>query len=232
MTMTEVEWWASDNPQELLQHVGPRATEEKQRLFACACCRRVFHFLTRPAIQDAIHTAERFALGMATKEDLRTGWLAVRKALQRAPLTTKWEVALMAFLYTTSESLGNDFTLQVAHEVMLAKIYDRLQADLPSNHQLLSLPGAIEECTYQSRIIRDLFSYHRVKCKTDWQTWQGGQLVTLARAIEVDERYQDLPILADALEDAGCTDDTILAHCRGPGPHVPGCWVISMLLGR
>jgi hypothetical protein len=41
-----------------------------------------------------------------------------------------------------------------------------------------------------------------------------------------------LPILADALEEAGCTDADILAHCRGPGPHVRGCWVVDLLLGK
>ena len=41
-----------------------------------------------------------------------------------------------------------------------------------------------------------------------------------------------LPILADALEDAGCGDVDILAHLRGPGPHVRGCWAVDPLLGR
>jgi len=41
-----------------------------------------------------------------------------------------------------------------------------------------------------------------------------------------------MPILADALEDAGCTDAAILEHCRGPGPHVRGCWVVDLILGK
>jgi hypothetical protein len=39
-------------------------------------------------------------------------------------------------------------------------------------------------------------------------------------------------ILADALEEAGCTDAAILSHLRGPGPHVRGCWVVDLLLGK
>jgi hypothetical protein len=39
-----------------------------------------------------------------------------------------------------------------------------------------------------------------------------------------------VPILADALEDAGCTDEAILAHCRGPGPHVQGCWLVDLIV--
>jgi len=48
-----------------------------------------------------------------------------------------------------------------------------------------------------------------------------------------DERAFDLmPVLGDALEDAGCTDRAILDHCRSPGPHVRGCWVVDLILGK
>jgi len=51
----------------------------------------------------------------------------------------------------------------------------------------------------------------------------------LARAIYEEGRCGDLPILADALEDAGCTDADILEHCRSAGPHVRGCWLLDLL---
>jgi hypothetical protein len=54
----------------------------------------------------------------------------------------------------------------------------------------------------------------------------------LAAAIYDDTAFDRLPILADALEEAGCHDAEILAHCRGPGPHVRGCWVIDLLIGK
>jgi hypothetical protein len=41
-----------------------------------------------------------------------------------------------------------------------------------------------------------------------------------------------LAVLADALEDAGCTEESILAHLRSPGPHVRGCWAVDLILGR
>ncbi|AMV28155.1 hypothetical protein VT84_27360 [Gemmata sp. SH-PL17] len=41
-----------------------------------------------------------------------------------------------------------------------------------------------------------------------------------------------MPILADALQDAGCDNDDILSHCRGEGPHVRGCWVVDLLTNR
>ena len=47
-----------------------------------------------------------------------------------------------------------------------------------------------------------------------------------------DRAFDRLPILADALEDAGCDNADVLAHCRGEGPHVRGCWVVDLILGK
>jgi hypothetical protein len=65
-----------------------------------------------------------------------------------------------------------------------------------------------------------------------WLAWNDGAVRRMAQAIYDDRRFADLPILADALEDAGCTDAALLAHCRGPGAHVRGCWVVDLLTGR
>jgi hypothetical protein len=54
----------------------------------------------------------------------------------------------------------------------------------------------------------------------------------IAGAIYEERAFDRLPILADALEEAGCTDAEVLEHCRGPGPHVRGCWVVDLLLGK
>jgi hypothetical protein len=54
----------------------------------------------------------------------------------------------------------------------------------------------------------------------------------LAEAIHADRRFEDLPILADALADAGCANAELLGHLGGPGPHARGCWVVDLLLGK
>jgi hypothetical protein len=54
----------------------------------------------------------------------------------------------------------------------------------------------------------------------------------LAEGIYEQRRFQDLPILADALEEAGYADAALLEHLRGPGPHVRGCWVVDLILGK
>jgi serine/threonine protein kinase len=74
--------------------------------------------------------------------------------------------------------------------------------------------------------------YWRLAADPNWLTWNDGCVARIARTIDDEGRFEDLPILADALEDAGCTDATVLDHCRKPGEHVRGCFVLSMLAAR
>jgi hypothetical protein len=80
-------------------------------------------------------------------------------------------------------------------------------------------------------LIRDIIAnpFHPITVNPSWLT---RTVVGLAQAIYTDRAFDRLPILADALEEAGCTDADILAHCRGPGPHVRGCWVVDLILGK
>ena len=65
-----------------------------------------------------------------------------------------------------------------------------------------------------------------------WLAWNGGTVPQLAQAIYEERAFDRLPILADALEEAGCTDAEILRHCREPGEHARGCWPLDRILGR
>src|SRR5262249_16297801 len=83
-------------------------------------------------------------------------------------------------------------------------------------------------------LLRDIFGhyFHRAIPDRWWLTWGECTVPRLARGIYESRAFTDLPILADALEEAGCTDEAILSHCRGPGPHVRGCWVVDLLLDK
>jgi hypothetical protein len=92
--LSEEQWLSCKEPAELLRLLGgDRLSQRKLRLFACACCLRVWPLLTRTAVHDAVHVAERFADGQASVVELRAGWSSVRRALSQAPLQTKWEDA-------------------------------------------------------------------------------------------------------------------------------------------
>ncbi|MBN9122373.1 MAG: hypothetical protein J0I06_25070 [Planctomycetes bacterium] len=66
----------------------------------------------------------------------------------------------------------------------------------------------------------------------DVSPWLTSDVVALARGIYDERAFDRMPILADALQDAGCDNVNVLDHCRGPGEHVRGCWVIDLLLGK
>jgi hypothetical protein len=63
-------------------------------------------------------------------------------------------------------------------------------------------------------------------------SWRTEVVVGLAAGMYESRDFAPMPVLADALEDAGCAAPDILAHCRGPGPHVRGCWVVDLVLGK
>src|SRR5439155_8378323 len=94
------------------------------------------------------------------------------------------------------------------------------------------------EQTVWAALIRDIFGnpFRHIEFASAWLTPTVTQLAQAAYDVRILPSGQldraHLAILADALLDAGCHNDDILAHCRGPGPHVRGCWVIDLLLGK
>jgi hypothetical protein len=91
----------------------------------------------------------------------------------------------------------------------------------------------LAELQAQTVLFRDIFRCppaRKVKCNPKWLT---SDVLALARGIYDDRAFDRMPILADALQDAGCDSDAILSHCRDPQQvHVRGCWVVDLLLGK
>jgi hypothetical protein len=92
-------------------------------------------------------------------------------------------------------------------------------------------PAEVAEADHQCRLLRDIFGnpFRPVTFSSEWRT---DTVLTLARQMYASRDFGAMPILADALQDAGCENDDILNHCRGPGPHVRGCWVVDLVLGK
>jgi hypothetical protein len=86
----------------------------------------------------------------------------------------------------------------------------------------------------QCQLLHDIFGnpFRPVAVDPRWLAWNFGTVPAIARHVYEERAFYDLPILADALEDAGCGDAAILDHCRSRGPHVRGCWVVDLLLGK
>ena len=90
------------------------------------------------------------------------------------------------------------------------------------------------EQTEQVRLLRDIFGnpFRFPSMDPAWLRWSDGTVVKIAQSIYDDRNFDRLPILADALEEAGCRDTDILGHCRQPAEHVRGCWVIDVVLAK
>jgi hypothetical protein len=104
------------------------------------------------------------------------------------------------------------------------------QADPGGPHDALA-----GEQAAQAALLRDLFGplpFRRVALAPAVLAWGDRTVLRLAEGIYQERRWADLPLLADALLDAGCDNDEVVAHLRGPGPHVRGCWVIDLLTER
>jgi hypothetical protein len=202
--MTEAEWQRCTIPDPMLTHLGERASERKLRLFAVACSRRVQHLIHEPGSLKALEVAERFADGRAD-----------RRALRRA-----YETAYGWYLYSDADPDGY-FAYPLASERALVAA------------QCVPAPTS-EELLAQAELLRELFGnpFWPVAVDPGWLAWNRGTVVQMARCIYEDQQFAELPYLADALEESACTDSAILKHCRQPGEHVRGCWVVDLLLGK
>jgi hypothetical protein len=96
---------------------------------------------------------------------------------------------------------------------------------------LADATGRSAESAAQSLLFRDIFGNPFCPVTFD-PRWRTSDVVDLAQAIYDDKAFERMPILADALMDAGCEEEQIIDHCRGEGPHVRGCWVVDLVLGK
>jgi hypothetical protein len=227
-TMTEAEWFGSTDPWSMLQFLRGRSSDRKLRLFAVACCRRIWHFFADEVCKQTVEVGERFADGLASRND-RKAARAVAQAYAYAEVSAgreqhrDWASAALATVETPARSAALSAFLSAA----------RTPANSCERDPLLFQEKRNLEQVEQCRLLRDVFNPFRpVSLDPVWLAWNDGTVPKMAQAIYHERAFDRLPILADALEDAGCDNADVLAHCRGEGEHVRGCWVVDLLLGR
>jgi hypothetical protein len=228
--MTESEWKSYTDPTPMLEYLRDKASERKLRLFAVACCRRIQHELLEESRQ-AVEVAERFADGAATLVEVNS----VRRVVEA---TGREDNASYASVMVAAEdaweaavAVSGELASWAAHGVEVS-----LEAMGPGWEQQFGTPdaAAATERAAQASLLREIIGnpWHQTAAKTTWLTWHDGTAPKLAQSIYTDRAFDRMPILADALEDAGCTDADILNHCRGGGEHARGCWVVDAILGK
>jgi hypothetical protein len=205
MTDAEAEWLTSVDPQVMLEHVMPWASERKLRLWACACCRRIWRLMKTERARRAVETSERYADGEARMKELKAAYSATT-GISAAELAAGW----------TARRGRRRAPLLAARFAAKAVGYVR------------------EESEAQADLLHEIFGefFHPVEVNPAWLAWNDGTVRNIGVTIYQERTFEQMPILADALEDAGCNDVEILQHCRKPDAHVRGCWVLDLLLGK
>lgn len=213
--MTEAEWLACDDPERMLSDFWPlsRAGSRKYRLCSAALCRRLRpELLAAEFTRHAIDCAERYADDAAEDREREAAWQAAVRG--NAPDPVLYAVAK----YQT--------TGQVAR--VCTQVADRGSLSHPQEE---AAHCTILRCVFGNsfRPGADGFLF---RPWTADPAWLSSSVLALARQMYEARDFSPMPILADALQDAGCDSADILDHCRGPGPHVRGCWVVDLVLGR
>jgi hypothetical protein len=212
--MTETEWMAAADPTQMLLFLWHRASERTLRLFACSVHRGMSHFNEAECVVAATELSERYADGLATAEELREA---------RVTAVELWSTFHSPNVSAARHPRGlvTGAACQVTR-LDVTKVVTEIEQ--------VAAAGGVEG-RERARLMRDIFGnpFRPVTLDPAWLT---EAVVALARGIYEDRAFDRMPVLADALEDAGCSDPDILNHCRGEGPHVRGCHVLDLLLGK
>jgi hypothetical protein len=228
--MTEAQWLASAGVGRMLRHLRGRASPRKFRLFACACCRRIWEALT-PNQRRAVELAERYADRAIRRAELKAARPDFRDETggHWAALWAARAAAAPRDIAPSAAAAAGD-----CRHVRAAVDCPRYQQpDYPRWRADAQAVKAAEEDA-QRALLREIFGnpFRPAAVAAAWLTWNEGTVRRLAQGIYDEGRFADLPVLADALEEAGCADEQVLGHCRGGAPHARGCWVLDLLLGK
>jgi hypothetical protein len=227
--LSERDWLDETHPFYMLnwwKYFRGEPSSRKRRLLACAACRLVWHLFVDKCLRDAVECAEAYLDGRISKSELQrlheqahALGLARGEVLGtmsgnspgRQTLVDSWRVA-----HAAAEAAGPDNSL-------FGNAMHHVAQDGGS--------GRDTKDAGQAALIREILgdSPHPVAIDPRWLT---STVLDLAHEIYDEVAYERMPILADALMDAGCNNEGILNHCRSKGPHVRGCWVLDSLLSK
>jgi hypothetical protein len=237
---TAQEWLASTDPQEMLQLLRGKASDRKVRLFAVACCLRVWKSLKLDEFRIAVEVAEKFADGRADEIALtqaRRAALAVFADLSGNDNGPGAALSAAGIPSQSDSSTGkwwqDEFDRGDPMAPALLTSTQTARAVVDEQNQSLAFQVSAMSAEYrrQAELIRCIFGNPFSPIALNFR-WLASTVVDLAQTVYEDKAFDRLPILADALMDAGCDSEEIFNHCRGPEPHVRGCWVVDLLLGK
>lgn len=212
--MTEAEWLTETDPMQMLRFIRGKTSNRKLRLLTSACCRSAKIVLTCQPLRNAVETAERYADGQASYGEMVRAAKAVEAFSWSAAADERREARGIWHLVTMG-TWWNIWPIRRSQRTLLAL----LSVERPVG---FAWPPLFR-CVFGSLMFRPVLVA---------PIWRTSTVLALAHDIYADRTFDRMPILADALQDAGCDNADILNHCRSGGPHVRGCWVVDLLLGK
>jgi hypothetical protein len=219
-----ITWAACDTDSECaIANFRRRGTDRKWRLFAVACCRRIEHLLQDKRLRRAIDVAEEHADGTVADAAL----IKANKAAEEVydEIDARRKSKSRDSLRCTAAAVTWCCALPYKNRVVEVSCHAAFQV----RHAIGKANSDIYE---QAWLLQDVFGGKKPTVKLD-PTWLTSTVVALARGIYAERAFERMPILADALQEAGCANKRILEHCRdAKQPHVRGCWVIDLILGK
>jgi hypothetical protein len=210
-------------------------SERKLRLFGCACCRLLWPFIPDDAGRVAVVAAEDYADGSISADQLAMACDAARECRLprgRGQVPSVGSPDRVEFVRVAptraaaSVACGDDGWPFRTH------IDDIIGATLEaSEYRPFGYDKEAAEASL-CELFRDIFG-NPFRSVAFTPEWQSDTAVALARRMYDARDFSAMPILADALQDAGCDTEDVLNHCRDPkATHVLGCWVVDLVLGK
>jgi hypothetical protein len=209
-----------DIPEWMLYNVARMTTPRKLRLLMCGLLRRCDPGWTRLPHRDLIELVEEVADGVASRASL----LKIRSTLRGKGKPVYGGVS--------SGWTGIDYLLWCsASPNIIAGVMKYNGAWFWAVEDSRLLPDGVHPSSAFSAMMREVLAnpFRPVTLDPAWRT---PAVLQLAQTIYDDRAFDRLPILADALEEAGCASREVLDHCRGPAPHVRGCWPLDLILNK
>jgi hypothetical protein len=228
----ERQWLAIRVGSELLEFLAQELpqSDRKMRLAACAFCHRVERFIGSRDFMKLLRLSEVSADDPASVHERallqNRLWPAWRATVDTKPFYESTDFACESFLRAAESAPHRRLTNDVHYATWSAfSARDAVSAGRQG------VRADLDEAAVQSDLVRDIFG-NPFRPVTFDPRWRTSDVVGLAQAIYDDKAFERMPILGDALMDAGCEEEQIIAHCRGDGPHVRGCWVVDLVFGN